>query len=393
MSLTTRQPTVHDALAADVPTASAQLLAGACPRHDPALDAWFVADHPTARRLLADRRLRSRDSAHSTADLTDEQRRLVAPLEDHVGRWLVFSDEPRLADLRVRTRRALRPEADPGRAAWLTELARHHRPADLTDTDLLTGHIVPFTTAATLRVLGCDPERDGQLVAWGEDLIAYLGLDVYREDVVRRALTALAALRSHVRRWLPTAGGPVGDALRAAAGEGAGAADLTAVFTQLLTGGLDPTRAALAVGVDRLCAPGGRAAFLAAPAGFVDEVLRLASPFHFAPRTTGEPLPVGADTIPAGSRVSVVLCAANRDPALFPDPERLDTGRPRRRHLAFGHGRHFCAGAGLAEEMVTAGLTAIAESLDEHRHRAALRVRRTPGMTRGVGLRITRAPA
>ncbi|ARQ68825.1 hypothetical protein CAG99_08075 [Streptomyces marincola] len=281
MSLTTSRPTVHDALAADVPTASAHLLARACPRYDPALDAWFVADYPTARRLLADRRLRSRDSAHSTADLTDEQRDMVAPLEDHVGRWLVFSDEPRLADLRVRTRRALRPEADPGRAAWLTELARRHRPADLTDSDLLTGHIVPFTTAATLRVLGCDPERDSQLVAWGEELIAYLGLAVYREDVVRRALAALDALRAHVRRWLPTARGPVGGALRAAAGERAAEEDLTAVFTQLLTGGLEPTRTALAVGVDRLCAPGGRAAFLAAPAGFVDEVLRLASPFQW----------------------------------------------------------------------------------------------------------------
>jgi cytochrome P450 len=54
-------------------------------------------------------------------------------------------------------------------------------------------------------------------------------------------------------------------------------------------------------------------------------------------------------TIPEGAQVIISLAAANRDPARFPRPGELDLERDRdQRHLAFGHGIHFCLGAPLA---------------------------------------------
>lgn len=82
--------------------------------------------------------------------------------------------------------------------------------------------------------------------------------------------------------------------------------------------------------------------------GAVEELLRYDSPVQLAARTTYEELPVGDQTIPAGSMVVAMLGAANRDPARFADPDRLDVGRDEGPPMSFGGGIHFCLGAALA---------------------------------------------
>jgi cytochrome P450 len=61
-----------------------------------------------------------------------------------------------------------------------------------------------------------------------------------------------------------------------------------------------------------------------------------------------EDIDVGGTPIAAGERMVVALGAANRDPAQYPDPDRLDVTREDNRHLTFSHGIHFCLGASLA---------------------------------------------
>src|SRR5205085_12680420 len=61
-----------------------------------------------------------------------------------------------------------------------------------------------------------------------------------------------------------------------------------------------------------------------------------------------EDVQVGGQTIRPGQMVSQMLGAANRDPQHFPQPDRLDLQRPNNRHIAFGHGLHYCVGAPLA---------------------------------------------
>lgn len=80
----------------------------------------------------------------------------------------------------------------------------------------------------------------------------------------------------------------------------------------------------------------------------VEELLRYDSPVQIAARTTYEELLVGGQTIPAGNLVLAMLGAANRDPARFRDPERLDVGRDEGAPMSFGGGIHFCLGAALA---------------------------------------------
>lgn len=82
----------------------------------------------------------------------------------------------------------------------------------------------------------------------------------------------------------------------------------------------------------------------------VEEFLRFDSPVQFTARIATADIQVGGRTIPAGDQVIVVVGAANRDPAQFADPDRLDVGRPieQNRHLSFAAGPHYCLGASLA---------------------------------------------
>ncbi|MFC3453291.1 cytochrome P450 [Amycolatopsis speibonae] len=81
----------------------------------------------------------------------------------------------------------------------------------------------------------------------------------------------------------------------------------------------------------------------------VDELIRyLTVPYSPTPRIAREDVTFGDQVIKAGESVICSLPAANRDPALVPDPNRLDVTRESAPHIAFGHGVHHCLGAALA---------------------------------------------
>lgn len=86
----------------------------------------------------------------------------------------------------------------------------------------------------------------------------------------------------------------------------------------------------------------------AAVEAIVEEFLRHDSPLQLFERTATDDLEIDGVRIAKGQKALALLGAANRDPALFPDPDRFDPARTPNNHLAFGLGIHFCIGAPLA---------------------------------------------
>jgi cytochrome P450 len=80
----------------------------------------------------------------------------------------------------------------------------------------------------------------------------------------------------------------------------------------------------------------------------VEEFLRFESSNQLGNRITTHETEVGGVRLPPDSRITVCIGAANRDPAQFPDPDRLDLAREPNRHIAFAYGIHACAGMNLA---------------------------------------------
>jgi cytochrome P450 family 144 len=99
---------------------------------------------------------------------------------------------------------------------------------------------------------------------------------------------------------------------------------------------------------------------------FVEEVLRLESPFRQMMRSVPHDTMLGGIDIASGSTVLLFFAAGNRDPAQFGHPDQIDLARDSpKRHLAFGHGIHFCVGAALARIEARAVLNAVLEQTRE----------------------------
>ena len=138
---------------------------------------------------------------------------------------------------------------------------------------------------------------------------------------------------------------------------------LSSIF-QLVVAGHDTTTSLIGNSVVALCATPDQLESSAASPGrsptAVEELMRYDAPVpHSTFRYATEPIEIGGVTIPAGAQVIINLAAANRDPGHFTAPDTVDVDRPDVRHLAFGHGPHFCLGAPLARmegQLALAGL-------------------------------------
>ncbi len=80
----------------------------------------------------------------------------------------------------------------------------------------------------------------------------------------------------------------------------------------------------------------------------LEELLRFDPPLHMFTRYALQDLEIEGVALRRGEQVGLLLGAANRDPAVFAEPDRLDLARAPNPHVAFGGGIHFCVGAPLA---------------------------------------------
>jgi cytochrome P450 len=95
--------------------------------------------------------------------------------------------------------------------------------------------------------------------------------------------------------------------------------------------------------------------------GAVEEILRYDPPVQLTTRVVRQPTRFGDVEVPTDGVVLLLLAAANRDPAVFAEPDRFDITRDAHQHLSFAAGPHFCLGAGLARLEATVALATFAE--------------------------------
>jgi cytochrome P450 len=324
-------------------------------------EGWLVTRYEDARLVLADPRF-------SRALLYDGAPCMIQPGDFATGERSILNLDPpdhtrlrRLAAQAFTARKiaALRPMIERTADELLTALAAQEPPADV-----IEHFAFPLPTAVMCEILGVPFADRDRFRLWSQVIVAPLE---FTPELVEKAradgandMLALVAAKRDV---------PGTDILSALvhAQEGDDRltdAELVDLGTQLLLAGHETTVTLLGTGLFLLFThPGQLAALRADPdltPGAIEEIMRFDGPIENSLlRVPLEDIEIGGTVIKAGEGVVALTSVANRDPAVFPDPNRFDIGRRDAAQLGFGHGIHFCLGAALARLEADVALRAL----------------------------------
>jgi len=350
----------------------------------------FLADpYPTYSRMLSEGRVHATtcgiravchfdDCARILRDprwgvsqrLVDPVRRMFTPVEEDSGS-LAKLDPPDHTELRRLLQPAFRIgsiAAFAGRLRTIAEgLVDEIAGRDL--IDLVSDYALPFTVRTICTLMGVPEERTDDLVRWNRLLSQRMELAQVDNAVVAARSDAAVRLRqlfadlAHAERW--SAGDHLLSRMATACRHGRllRPAELGANAALVSMAAQEPTVSFIAGGIHALLSGDaecrlrfGDRSTDGVPA--MDELIRFVSPVQMRPRVATTELVVDRTRFAPGDQVLVVIAAANRDPCVFEEPDRLDLTRPNR-HLAFGVGRHMCLGAHLAQLQASVAVTAL----------------------------------
>ena len=325
-----------------------------------AIQAWVLTAYEDCERVLRDADTFSSSSYTASGQLATalQQQRREFPLGEVPT--VLNSDPPVHTRLRSLLNRAFTPRAIDGLRPHIEEIAASLLAgADRAGGrfDAVTGFAQPLPIIVIAELLGVPPSDRDRLKEWST-AIANTTNVLNTEAVLaaaRRATLELIAYMDEVvaqRRTAP--GADIMTALVQAeeGGERLSHDELLAFSILLLLAGHETTTNLIGNGLLALTEHPEQAARLRADRALlpsaVEEFLRYDSSVQGAVRFARQTAEVGGRTIEQGSTLLLLLGAANRDPAQFPEPDALDVARSPNRHLSFGRGIHFCLGAPLA---------------------------------------------
>jgi cytochrome P450 len=351
---------------------------------------WVVTGHDVARRVLRDQSSFASEkvSNHQQAGASDPFS--AFPAMALIGRWVSFVDPPDHTRLRralsgaftVRATNALEPFIQSTAEELLDGLAVD-RPIDFLHEFAFS---FPVTVIARLLDL---PLEDAELFKrWSDDLMLIVLGAAGTADRHERAAKGLAEMADYLhaelaRRKVTGGGDDVLSSLVRAQRDGEEISDdeIVAQGMILLFGGHETStnlvaNALLALDRHPEVADELRREPGSMPAA-VEEFLRFDGPTKGVIRWVREPVEIDGHHLARGSRVMVLIAAANRDPAHFEHPDDFDFRRKPNDHLAFGLAAHHCLGAPLARAEAAAAIGAILRRFDVDIDRESVRWRPT----------------
>ncbi|HEY4354354.1 MAG TPA: cytochrome P450 [Acidobacteriaceae bacterium] len=319
------------------------------------LHAWVVTSYEHAQQVLL----------HYSADRTPTPEALekigmsaLSPIAAVMTRQMLFLDPPSHTRLRTLAAQAF-SVARVERLAQKIQSVIDELLAGLEgkeSIDVITDFAEPLPAIVTAALLGIDVADHTKLKVWSASFAEMLGNFQHNPERSMHVLRSLEDMTDYFRDAIRNHGdrdGLVRDLATAKVdGEQLSEDEVIANIIVTMVGGQETTTNLIGNGVLTLLRnPSAQEELRANPgmmASAVEELLRYEPPSQQTARLAPEDRVLGGKSIRKGQAVIAVMAAANRDPARFPDPDKLDLARQDNRHLSFGWGSHFCFGAHLA---------------------------------------------
>jgi hypothetical protein len=333
--------------------------------HDPVhwsdgLHGWVVARYEDCHAILQQPLRFSSDRFRKLGPEYRSGRPEVQDVARLLQDWFVFRDPPDHTRMRRLLHNAFTPrELDqmrPRIQRVVDDL--YDRAAERGGMDYVRDFAFPLPASVIAIMLGAPVGDIEPLKRWSDQLAAFIGGSQTALDNAEVARAGAFSMVDYFRALIAARKSTPRDDLISlmlaaeADGERMTSEEVVANCVLLLTAGHETTTNLLASGLYLLLSHPDQFALMRENPervlGAVEECLRLESPVPALIKVAAEPVALRGRKIEAGQMVIPLLGSANRDEHLFAEAERMDISRHPNRHLAFGHGIHFCLGGPLA---------------------------------------------
>ncbi len=330
------------------------------------INAWVVVDHAMVLAGLRDPRLSNQVAGSGPA--TGPLSSIIEVLRDQ----LFLMDPPRHRRMRKLVAKAFTPRSIAALEADARADCEHL--LDFTQGDFVARFAYPYPVHVIARLFGIPAHEHDAFRDWSNAIAAFVVQYKPSREVVGGALKAVAEIKPFLRERI-RACEPGGDNLLARLldareqGEALTEDELIHTAMQFLIAGHETTTNLLGNIVLALARdPSLLSKVQGDPdvAGrIIEETLRHDPSVQMVDRIAVEPVTLGDAQIAAGDRVMLSVAGANRDPAVFDEPERFDITRENvSKHLGFGSGIHVCLGAALTRLETRIAIEALASRVD-----------------------------
>jgi cytochrome P450 len=332
-------------------------------RRDPIAPVWVITTYAQTQAMLRDPRFHKDPFARERLPREMREQLSAGPMASARAslemRSMLFLDPPahtRVRGIFTRTftpRRleSLRPRIQSITDRMLDSVATTRR------MNLMADLAAPLPVTVIAELLGFPPQDYRQIKKWSDEMTEALGLAPTPQQAAR-AYQARQEIHDYFDRLVARLRQEPGENLLSALleleaqGEGLASDELFSNSILLLAAGHETTTNLIANGTLALLRNPDQLKDLRANPHLiqsaVEEMLRYDPPVQWTSRVAGEDFEFAGKLIKRGEVLLASVGAANRDPAVFTNPDSFDIRRQDNRHLSFGSGIHFCLGAALA---------------------------------------------